>query len=115
MTYVRKDIFEAMVKAINQNTLNIGEGSELLVGYTLESLKAMIKTYYSIDNNGNLFFANDVKTTIIVEGVVVSVTYEVSIQSINYKTVVEKYSMPMQAILSLCEITQNPQYVYELF
>ena len=113
MTYVRKDIFEAMVKAINQNTLNIGEGSELLVGYTLESLKAMIKTYYSIDNNGNLFFANDVKTTIIVEGVVVSVTYEVSIQSINYKTVVEKYSMPMQAILSLCEITQNPQYVYE--
>ena len=89
----------------------------LLDGYTLEQLRNLIQTVYTIDNNGNLYFTNrKITDTTSEAGTTTETTtreYVVTVQSVNYKDAVEKYSMPMQASLALCEGTQNPQYVYE--
>lgn len=90
---------------------------ELLDGYTLDELRDLIKSVYTIDNDGNLYFANwqriDETTEAGTDNAATISQYTVTIQSTNYKTAVEKYSLPMQVSLALCETSQNPQYVYE--
>lgn len=105
MKYVRKDIFDAMVEVANGANKSV-EGYE-----SQNQVKNDIRNVFTIDNVGNLYFAND--TTIANSGAETGSEYTVTTQSVNYKDTVEKYAMPIAATLSLCEITQNPQYVYE--
>ena len=108
MTYIRRDTFENIVLAINSNTkdgVDLGEYQN----YSIEQLQSQILNLYSIDNDGNLYFATS--TRVETEGSTPQVT--ISAKSINYKKTVEKYSLPIEVSLSLCFVTQNPEYVYQ--
>ena len=107
MKYVRKDIFDNIISSINNNDkddMNLGSYQS----YTIEQLVEAIKSLYTIDNGGNLYFASWTQT---VNSAGTKVTF--STKSVNYKSTVEKYGMPMQVPLALCLITQNPEYVYQ--
>ena len=108
MTYVRRDIFDNIVLAINSNTtdgLDLGEYQN----YSIEQLQNQILNLYSIDNNENLYFATSTRVETEGEDPIVTI----SAKSINYKRAVEKYALPIEVSLSLCFITQNPEYVYQ--
>ena len=78
-----------------------------LKGYTIDQLKEKIKNVYSVDNNGNLYFAT--WTTVQSS----DTTMSVSSMCVNYKKTVEKYALPIEVSLTLCLLTQNPEYVYQ--
>ena len=40
--------------------------------------------------------------------------YEIKVQGFDYKELVSKYSMPYEFLINLCEITQNPEFVYHV-
>lgn len=53
----------------------------------------------------------------IVEGSLDSSKTDIEIQeilSIDYKQYIEKYAMPYEFLVTLCEITQNPEFVYHV-
>lgn len=104
MEYVRKDIFDAMIEALQTGVIN----SSLLSGYTLEELEEKIKEVYSIDEERNLYYAT---WTIIEEDG--SRQFLVESKGVDYSKAVEKYAMPIEVSLALCFVTQNPEYVYE--
>lgn len=81
-----------------------------LAGYTIEELRERIRNVYSIDNNGNLYFAvwNIVESS---DGTNTTTTYTVEAKTINYSKTVEKYGLPIEVSLALCMMTQNPEYV----
>ena len=108
MTYIRRDTFENIVLAINSNTKDVVDLGEYQ-NYSIEQLQSQILNLYSIDNDGNLYFATS--TRVETEGSTPQVT--ISAKSINYKKTVEKYSLPIEVSLSLCFVTQNPEYVYQ--
>ena len=41
-------------------------------------------------------------------------SYEVKLIEKDYKNMVSKYSMPYEFLINLCEITQNPEFVYHV-
>ena len=41
-------------------------------------------------------------------------TVTVKIKSIDYKEYISKYSMPYEFLINLCEVTQNPEFVYHV-
>lgn len=86
-------------------------------GYTLEELRDRIQNVFSVDNQGNLYFAtlNSVETTIINNqgNQEITTTYTVDQKQVNYQKAVEKYAFPIEVSIDLCLITQNPEYVYQ--
>ena len=40
--------------------------------------------------------------------------YTVTVQEKEYKDLISKYAMPYEYLISLCEITQNPEFVYHI-
>ncbi len=58
-----------------------------------------------------------VVTTKKVNGALVEKHTDVEVQEMNpidYKAYIEKYTMPYEFLITLCEITQNPEYVYHV-
>lgn len=108
MTYVRKDIFDNIVTAINTGSK---EGLDLgnYQNSSIAELRNIVTQIYSIDNNGNLYYATSNKVE--VNGA--ETQFTVTTKSVNYKKTVEKYSMPMEVPLALCMASQNPEYVYQ--
>ena len=43
-----------------------------------------------------------------------SIDYQVEVQRISYKEYISKYTMPYEFLINLCEITQNPEFVYHV-
>ena len=86
-----------------------------LAGQSVEDIRNKLPNVYSVDNNGNLYFAsiNSVQTTTLDNNnnEITNTTYTANQLVINYKKTVEKYALPMQASIALCLITQNPEYV----
>ena len=88
-----------------------------LKDYTVEELRNKIFDVFSVDNEGNLYFAtmNTVETTTLDDSgnPVTTPTYTPSLMKVNYKKTVEKYAFPIEVAVDLCVITQNPEYVYQ--
>ena len=84
-------------------------------GQTVEEIRDRLQDVYSVDNEGNLYFASmsSVETTTLDDNgnEVTSTTYTANEMIVNYKKTVEKYALPMQVSVALCIITQNPEYV----
>lgn len=103
MEYIRKDIFDAMITSLQNNSLD-----DSLSGYTIQELQSKIKNLYTIDNAGNLYFAT--WSTIETNGETI---FSVSSKAVNYRKTVEKFGMPIEVPLALCFTSQNPEYVYQ--
>lgn len=43
-----------------------------------------------------------------------TIDYQVEAQRISYKEYISKYTMPYEFLINLCEITQNPEFVYHV-
>lgn len=43
-----------------------------------------------------------------------TIDYQVEPQRISYKEYISKYTMPYEFLINLCEITQNPEFVYHV-
>ena len=88
-----------------------------LAGQTIEEVRNRLQDVYSVDNNGNLYFASisSVSTTTLDDNgnEVTTTTYTANLMSTNYKKAVEKYALPIEVSVALCLITQNPEYVYQ--
>ncbi|MGN1327869.1 MAG: hypothetical protein ACI4VQ_07345 [Clostridia bacterium] len=104
LEYVRKDIFDAMIEALQTGYID----PNLLDGYTLEELEEKIKEVYSIDEDRNLYYAT---WTIIEEDG--ARQFLVEAKGVNYQKAVQKYAMPIEVPLTLCFTSQNPEYVYQ--
>ena len=89
-----------------------------IAGESLENIRNDLQNVYSVDNEGNLYFAtmNSVaNTTLDSDGnEVTTTTYTANRMSVSYKKTVEKYAFPMEVSVALCLITQNPEYVADL-
>lgn len=103
MEYVRKDVFDAMITSLQNNSIDSS-----LSGYTIQGLQSKIKNVYTIDNSGNLYFAT--WSTINTNG---ETQFTVSSKAVNYRKTVEKFGMPIEVPLALCFTSQNPEYVYQ--
>lgn len=106
MKYVPIQIFDNIIAAIN---LNSKDGLQLggYQNYTIGQLQTEIQKLYSINGSGTLYFSSWKSETVDEE-----TTFVVEKKSISYKSTVEKYGMPMIVLLALCEVSRNPEYVY---
>lgn len=114
MEYVEPSEF---MKLANVGTLIEGEqqGNEV---------NASIKYKYTIDEEtGQLIIANTKRVTTLTwknGGVfednteLESKTYLSELKYIDYKQYISGYTMPYEFLINLCEITQNPEYVYHV-
>ena len=88
-----------------------------LAGQTIEEVRNRLQDVFSVDNNGNLYFASmsSVSNTTLDENgnEVTTTTYTANLMSTNYKKAVEKFALPVEVSVALCLITQNPEYVYQ--
>lgn len=88
-----------------------------LAGQTIEEVRNRLQDVFSVDNNGNLYFASMssvANTTLDANGnEVTTTTYTANLMSTNYKKAVEKFALPVEVSVELCLITQNPEYVYQ--
>lgn len=41
-------------------------------------------------------------------------TYEIQLMCIDYKELISKYSMPYEFLINLCQVTENPEFVYHV-
>ena len=88
-----------------------------LAGQTIEEVRDRLQEVFSVDNEGNLYFASmsSVANTTLDENgnEVTTTTYTANLMSTNYKKAVEKFALPVEVSVALCLITQNPEYVYQ--
>ena len=104
LKYVDEETFNSYIDAYNEN------GDETALGY------------YTIDANGNALIAQWTKTTktvdVSVDGAATSskttITYSMTSSMINYKSVVQKYSMPFDYLWALLITTNGKKFVLEL-
>ena len=104
LKYVDEETFNSYIDAYNEN------GDETALGY------------YTIDTNGNALIAQWTKKTKTVEVSVdgetptseTTVEYSMSSSMINYKSVVQKYSMPFDYLWALLITTNGKKFVLEL-
>lgn len=89
-----------------------------IAGQSIDDIRNDLQNVYSVDNNGNLYFASIssvANTTLDGDGnEVTTTTYTANKMAISYKKTVEKYAFPMEVSVALCLITQNPEYVADL-
>ena len=88
-----------------------------LAGQTIEEVRDRLQEVFSVDNEGNLYFASmsSVSNTTLDENgnEVTTTTYTANLMSTNYKKAVERFALPVEVSVALCLITQNPEYVYQ--
>lgn len=104
LKYVDEETFNSYIDAYNAN------GDETALGY------------YTIDANGNALIAQWTKITktvdVSVEGGYsnseTTTTYSMTSSMINYKSVVQKYSMPFDYLWALLITTNGKKFVLEL-
>ena len=98
---------------------DISDGGEEVAnpisGQTIEQVRNRLQDVFSVDNEGNLYFASmsSVETTTLDENgnEVTTTTYTAKLMTVNYRNTVEKYAFPIEVSVALCFITQNPEYV----
>lgn len=113
MEYIDIEEFQDMVAKNDKNirykySIDRDTG-ELLVGkvtttWTIES---------DISNNINAWFA-DLYNWMGQYKLAGNTTYEIEEVRIAYKDYISKYTMPYEFLINLCEITQNPEFVYHV-
>lgn len=75
-----------------------------------ENADPNLLNYYSIDENWNLCVA--VYTQTLENGVTTS--YTITENKIPYQTLISQYSVPLRFIISMQQITQNPEYISKM-
>lgn len=104
------------LKYVDEETFN-----SYIDAYNTDGDETALK-YYTIDANGNALIAQWTKTTKTVEVSVdgstptseTTITYSMTSAMINYKSVVQKYSMPFDYLWALLITTNGKKFVLEL-
>lgn len=81
-----------------------------------------IQSYFSIDENNQLVIAQieEVKTSIeysdskIEPDVDTATTKKATVITIDYKEAIEKYLMPYTFLVELCNVSENPEFVFRV-
>lgn len=99
MKYMPPDEFQALVKS--QNSLaryryTVDEETEELIIANVQTIETI--TINVTDNDNTKRELEAVVTT----------------QNVDYRQFIEKYTMPYEFLMTLCEITQNPEFVYHV-
>lgn len=83
-------------------------GNLLVVEITSKTEQA---GFQEIEDNGSWF-----EGTLTYAGSIPGATieYEVTLKNVDYTQYVSKYAMTYEFLINLCEITQNPEYVYHV-
>lgn len=100
MEYVEPQKFQEMIDDEKKH-------SELRYKYTLDEETgevkiAQLKTIVKIVKENGMEVSKD--TVVDVEEII----------SIDYKSYIEKYTMPYEFLINLCQVTQNPEFVYHV-
>lgn len=88
----------------------------------VKSQNSLARYRYTVDEETEDLVIANVKT---VETITVNVTdnyntkrelesFVTTTEPINYRQFIEKYTMPYEFLITLCEITQNPEFVYHI-
>lgn len=87
------------VNEINQNSNRYPDTSKL--------------KQFSINNEG---YISVIKLEVTTNEGETGVAYNAKAEIVNYdyKTIIAKYSMPFEFLINLCEVTQNPEFVYHV-
>lgn len=98
----------------------------------LEKNDKDLRYCYTIDNTSEKLIMVEIKTTVVKESSTPiggwfgdldawlqqeankKEEYEMSIVEVDYKSLISKYTMPYEFLINLCEITQNPEFVYHV-
>lgn len=131
MTYMKYDEFQETLQKVNQNNI-----------YNYNEERSLIKTlreHFTIDSNTGELVIAKIKSTITKESEVridentsllgkwfdkisewwqsatsTKEVYEITEERLDYKQLISKYTMPYEFLIQLCEITQNPEFVYHV-
>lgn len=130
MDYMQPDDFEKKVKEVNEK----GKSSSTFSG--IKSDVEKLRYSFSIDKDTGELMIVEIKTKEIKrnrteglnEGFLginnlsrwlqdklnAEVEYELTIKKLDYKSLISKYTMPYEFLINLCNITQNPEFVYHV-
>lgn len=130
MDYMDPDEFEQSVKEINEK----GKSSSAFSG--IKSDVEKLRYSFSIDKETGELMIVEIKTKEIkrntTEGLNAGflginnlsrwlqdklnaeIEYELTIKRLDYKSLISKYTMPYEFLINLCNVTQNPEFVYHV-
>ncbi len=98
----------------------------------LEKNDKNLRYCYTIDDTNEKLIMVEIKTTVVKESSTPiggwfgdldawlqqeankKEEYELSTVEVDYKSLISKYTMPYEFLINLCEITQNPEFVYHV-
>lgn len=106
---IKQTADELCLKFVGYKAGENDKTEDLYSGHTLGELRELAKKVYTIDNDGNLYFMEWYEHICMGK----RVEYSVEVQKVNYHAAVEKYAFPMQVAIALCQVTHNPEYVYQ--
>lgn len=91
------------------------EKFEKLVNSTEEKDRRKLRYKYTIDEDGQLEIAKVKTVEKRVNGTVTEkITTVNEVVHMDYKSYIEKYTMPYEFLINLCMITENPEFVYHV-
>ena len=114
LTYINYEIFK---ECINSNSLEVYE--QLVEGEPPVYI-GNIEEFFSINDSGSIVVAGHTTTTVVVVSDTPngsdSVTSDMSVveRSINYKPIVNKYSMPFDFLWQLTVMGENEEFAHEV-
>lgn len=113
MTYISYEDFTTMVNNNDSNIryyFSIDPDTEELV---LAEIKTTVVVTDDVSNLIGSWFAN-INDWLSQHGLAGNTTYEITEIRVAYKEYIAKYIMPYEFLINLCQVTQNPEFVYHV-
>ena len=113
MTYISPEEFVKELGREGENIYKLAASEEVLITDS-KNIEKNLRYKYTIDPETQNMVLLEVIKINTDDSESSETQYEIKLIEKDYRSLISKYSMPYEFLINLCEITQNPEFVYHV-